>query len=187
MQRDFEKLEDSVRNTFGSVVWSHKIQEKQADIYSEQFRFMEIAKITAASITSVGIVSLIFTDQLWIKIISALVSFISVFISTFFKSFDLQTMVSSHKSAAHKLLTVRDELKLLLLQIHLQQVTVTELTDQYSMLVKKLNEIYADAPRTTDKAVNLARLALNITQDNTFSDEEINVNLPESLRRRRDT
>lgn len=28
---EYKILEDSVRNTFGSVVWSHKIHEKQAD------------------------------------------------------------------------------------------------------------------------------------------------------------
>lgn len=184
MLQDYEILEDSVRNTFGSVVWSHKIQEKQADIYSNQYRLMETAKITAASLTSVGIVSLIFTDHMWLKLISALVSFVSVFISAFFKSFDLQTMVLSNKSTAQKLLTVREELKLLLLQIHLQQGTVYELTEQYRVLVKTIDAIYVDAPRTTDKAVSQARLALNITQDNTFTDEEININLPESLRRR---
>ena len=33
MDNEYAILEDSVRNTFGSVVWSHKIQEKQADIF----------------------------------------------------------------------------------------------------------------------------------------------------------
>lgn len=184
MQHDYEILEDSVRNTFGGVVWSHKIHEKQSDLYAKQYKWMETAKILAASLTSVGIVSLIFTNQMWLKVASALVSFVSVFVSAFFKSFDLQTMVSTHTSVAHRLLHIRDDLKLLLLRIHLGQRTVDELMQQYNELVKQVDEIYSDAPRTSDKAVEQARIALDIKHDNMFSDGEIDDNLPETLRRR---
>ncbi|CZE50279.1 SLATT domain-containing protein [Campylobacter geochelonis] len=183
---EYKILEDSVRNTFGSVVWSHKIQEKQADLYFSQYKFMETAKIVAASLTSVGIVSLLFTDQMWIKILSAIISFISVFISAFLKSFDLQTLVSSHNSSAQKLLAIRDDLKILLLMIRLQQKSVSELTIQYQKANEALHDVYAEASRTTDKAVKKARIALNITQDNVFSNEEINSNLPKTLHRRRE-
>lgn len=183
MQNDYEIFEDSVRNTFGGVMWSHKIHEKQSDIYAKQYKCMETAKILAASLTSVGIVSLIFTDQIWVKMLSALISFISVFISAFFKSFDLQKMVSSHTFVAHKLLNKRDELKLLILRIRLEQDTVAELMEQYNEIVKQVDEIYGDAPRTTDKAVKQAKIALNIKHDNNFSKMEIDENLPEKLRK----
>lgn len=183
LEEKYCKLESSVRDTLGSVVWSHKIQEKQADIYAKNFKVMETAKILSASLTSVGIVSLIFTDQFWIKIISALISFISVFISALFKSFDLQTMVGQHKAAANNLLAVRDDLKLLLLQIKLQQSNPDSLYDRYEEIVHQLDKVYADAPNTTDKAVDLARVALNITKDNTFTDGEIDGFLPVGLRK----
>lgn len=180
---NYDKIESSVRDTFGSVVWSHKIQEKQADIYDVRFKWMETAKIAAASLTSVGIVSLIFTDQLWIKLVSALISFISVFVSAFFKSFDLQIMVNQHKSAANNLLVIRDELKLLLLQIRLQKDDPVALYEKYESTVHRLDKIYADAPNTTNKAVEMAREALNVTQDNTFLDAEIDNFLPVELKK----
>lgn len=179
---NYSKIESSVRDTLGSVVWSHKIQEKQADIYDDRFKCMETTKILAASLTSVGILSLIFTDQLWIKIISTAISFISVFVSAYFKSFDLQIMVGQHKAAANNLLIIRDELKLLLLQIKLQNDDTTVLFESYTDIVHKLDKIYADAPKTTNKAVEKARKALNITKDNTFSDSEIDSFLPVELR-----
>lgn len=180
---NYDEIESSVRDTLGSVVWSHKIQEKQADIYDIRFKLMETTKIASASLTSVGVVSLIFTDQLWIKLVSALISFISVFVSTFFKSFDLQTMVNQHKSAANNLLLVRDDLKLLLLQIRLQKDDPVALFEKYESIVHQLDKIYADAPNTTNKAVEMAREALNVTQDNAFSDAEINRFLPAELRK----
>ena len=180
----YEKIESSVRDTLGSVVWSHKIQEKQADIYEDRFKLMETAKIASASLTSVGIVSLIFTDHVWVKLVSALISFVSVFVSAFLKSFDLQTMVNQHKSAAINLLAVRDELKLLILQIRLQKSEPDALFERYESTVHKLDKIYADAPNTTDKAKTIAKYALNVTQDNTFSEEEIDLFLPVGLRKR---
>ena len=122
---------------------------------------------------------MLFTDELWLKIASSLLSFISIFISAFFKSFNLQELVSSHSKTAQKLLCVRDELKFLLMLIHLKQKDIND-------LVTKLDKIYAEAPRTTDKAVDKARIALNITKDNDFTEEEIDRNLPDILKRRKD-
>lgn len=185
MDDSYEVIEASVRDTFASVVWSHKIQEKQADICAERFKYLETAKIVSASFTSVGIVSLVFTDQLWIKLISALISFVSVFVSAFFKSFDLQTMVSQHKAAANNLLEVRDRLKLILLQIRLKQENVQAIYKKYEGVVQQLDKVYADAPNTTGKAVICAREALNASKDNTFSDDEIDSFLPIGLRKER--
>ncbi len=71
---------------------------------------METASIICASLTSVGILSTIFTDQLWINIVSTALSFITVFITAYFKSFDPNKLTKAHKEAANKLLIVRNEL-----------------------------------------------------------------------------
>ena len=172
-----------MRQTFARVVWSHKIQEKQADILAKRFECLELVKIVASSLTSAGIVTIIFADQLWIKIVSALISFVAVFVSSFFKSFDLQTMIGQHKSAANNLLAVRDNISLLLLQIKLKKETIDKLFDRYEAIMAGLAKVYADAPNTTDDAVKLARKALNINMDNTFSDQEIDGFLPIGLRK----
>lgn len=68
--------------------------------------------------------------------------------------------------------------------ISLKQKNINELTELYQDIILKLDAIYLEAPRTTDKAVEKARIALNITKDNNFTDEEININLPNTLKRR---
>lgn len=183
MSSEYKILEDTVRNTFCSVVWSHKIQEKQVDIYSTQYKWLEILNILAASLTSVGIVSLIFTDELWIKLVSALISFVSIFASSFSKSFDLSTKATAHKSCANKLLSIRNKFQILLLKINLEQETIDILIRKYEEEVLKLNEIYSTAPNTSDNAVKKASKALKIKGDNTFTNEEIDSFLPEELRR----
>lgn len=183
MIENYRVLEDVVRDSYSGVVWSHKIQEKQSDIYAERFKVMETINIGAASLTSVGIIALIFTDPLWLKLISALISFATVYITAYFKSFDLQKLVASHKATANKLISIRDKYKVLLTEIKLQSDSVENLLIKYNQLVKETDAIYLEAPSTTDEAVERASEALKVKKDNTFSNEEIDSFLPISLRR----
>lgn len=50
-------VEDKVRSAFAGVSWTHKIHEKQADIYYSQFRKIEVAKIISSVLAPTGIVS----------------------------------------------------------------------------------------------------------------------------------
>ena len=179
----YDILEDIVRNSFWSVVWSHKIQEKQSDIYAYEYKRMETIKIVAASLSSIGIITLIFTDPLWLKLISALISFATIFISAYFKSFDLQKLVILHKASANKLIAVRDQFIILLAEIKLQNDSVENLFIKYKELVKRLDAIYLEAPSTTDKAVEMACNSLQVKKDNTAMSDEIDSFLPLSLRK----
>lgn len=180
---EYERIESTARQLFASVVWSHKIQEKQADIYEHEYKLLESIKIGAASATSIGIVSLLFTDQYWIKIVSALISFVSVFISAYFKSFDLSSMKKQHKNSAINLWGIREDLLLLILQIRNKSITPESAIDLYKNILERLKVIYEQAPNTTEAAVRKAGQALNVAQDNTFSDSEIDSFLPDMLRR----
>lgn len=184
MEDQYNILEDAVRDMFARAVWSHKIQEKQADVYQQQYKFMETLNIICASLTSVGILSIIFSDKLWVKIVSTVLSFVTVFIGAYFKSFAPHKLEKAHKEAANNLLIVRNEITCLITSIKLKNKPVGELEDRYRALMEKANEIYKDAPTTTDKAVKLAKKALKVKGDNTFSNEEIDSYLPPGLQKR---
>ncbi len=70
---------------------------------------METINIEAASLISVGLIALIFTDPLWMKLIFSLISFATVYVTAYFKSFDLQKFITSHKSSANKLIAIKDQ------------------------------------------------------------------------------
>lgn len=175
-------LEDEVRQTFMSVTWSHKIQEKQAEIYYNKYKKWETVRIVCSALTTVGLFSLIFSDQIIVKIISSILSLIITFISTMFKSFNLQQLSDKHKSTANKLLEMRDKFRTLLVEINLDLEDSSRLLSNYEALQIELHKIYNEAPNTTEKAVDEARIALEIKEDNKFSDEEIDRNLPKNLR-----
>ena len=78
-RNEYQVLLDVVRLNYASVVWTHKIQEKQSDIYFERFKKMETINILLASLTSAGIIAIIFTDPLWLKLVSAILSNVRLF------------------------------------------------------------------------------------------------------------
>lgn len=68
-------LLDEVRQNFASVVWTHKIQEKQADIYANRYKKFETWNIILAGVTSCGVVAIFLCDGYIAKVITTLVSF----------------------------------------------------------------------------------------------------------------
>jgi hypothetical protein len=183
MQEEFNLLKDSVRNTYGHVVWSHKIQEKQADIISGQHKRIVVSSIIFSSITSAGLLSIVFVDEYWIKVTSAIISFISATLVAFSNRFDLSKDVKLHKGAAAEYLSLRDRLKLLLLKIELHRDSFEELKGEYENLVSSVIDTDTRAPQTTDNAVRRAGKALHTNKDNEITDAEIDAALPRLLKK----
>lgn len=183
IERQYTILEDTVRQDYVSVVWSHKIQEKQSDIYAERFKHMETLRIVLAALTSGGIITTIFVEELWLKVVSSILSVVTAFINSYFKSFDIQSMSLRHKSAANSLWRIREELLILLTKIKLQVAPVSDLSNEHADIISRLSSIYLEAPSTTDEAVNRASKALNGSKDNTYTDDEIDKFLPHALRK----
>lgn len=183
MHRTYSTLEDVVRQTFATVVWSHKIQEKQCDIEIKKYHIIEAINIFFASLTSAGVIGLAFKGTFIIKLLTALVSFVTVFCSTYLRCFHTQDIIFKHKVTAQKLVAIRNKLVSLIADIHLECGGYDELKHTYDLLLNELHVVYADAPSTTKEAVQQAKVALVENQDYTFSDEEIDRFLPAQLRK----
>ncbi|WP_330638722.1 SLATT domain-containing protein [Romboutsia hominis] len=171
-------LESQLRQLFASVVWTHKIQEKQADIYLKQYKCLEFWRILLSALTSSGIFAVIFVDELWLKLITAIVSAISLFISTYFKTYDLKLLQKEHKKSALALLELREELVSVLCDIKMNKYKEDELFKKRDDLIKKKIKIANNTLDASENAVNQASENLKKRKDNTYSDEEIDSFLP---------
>lgn len=178
----YQTLLDVVRQIFASVVWTHKIQEKQADIFAEQYGKLETINIVAAAATSCGIIGSVFADCLCIKIIAAILSFITLSITAYFKSFDLVSRQKQNKDAANQFLVIRNELLQIIADIHMKKKDVDEINENYQKIMEKLNELYVSAPSTSDKAVDRATEALKVNKEYTYSEADIDRFLPPALK-----
>ena len=183
MEKEYRALETLVRQLFASVVWSHKIQCKQADIYKKRYNSLNIVMIIISALTTAGIFSVIFADGIWIKIISAIFSFIVTAISAFLKNFDLTTLEKEHTKTANELWYIRERLFTLLVEIGAEIKDYDTLMNTYQEIQYDLKKVYDNSPNTFDKAVDLARKALKIDGDYTYTDEEIDCFLPPMCRK----
>ena len=58
------------------------------------------------------------------------------------------------------------------------------INDDFVKIMKRLNRLYVEAPNTTKKAVELAKVALKTENEYTYNDEEIDRFLPTVLRKK---
>ena len=176
-------LESEIRKTFASVVWSHKIQEKQSDLHYGKYKFFETLNIIITTLTSVGVFSSLINNSYILKLISTILAFSSLFITLYFYSFDLNNRWKYNKDTANKLLKIRNKLELLLVYLKIEIISLEDIKNEYESISDTLYEIYDSAPQTTNKAVKLAEIALINSRDNTFSEEQIDSFLPKYLRK----
>lgn len=182
--REYEILLDVVRQSYASVVWTHKIQEKQADIYSKRKNIFETVNIIVATLTSCGVTSIVVNkDSVALKFITFALSFITVAITAYFKNFDLKSLQKQHKDAANNFIVIRNELLQVIADIHMQNEDVKSLNDRYKSIMERLNKLLMNAPIVSEKAGKRADAVFAKEKGYFYKEEEIDRFLPPELRK----
>lgn len=139
---------------------------------------MEICRIVLSALTTSGIFSIIFIDKYWLKIITSIISMVSLFINSYFKVYDLKAIQKHHKQSAIELLELRENLIAILCDIKLGKYNEETLIKKRDEVLKKQIDIYKKCLDASSKAVTKASENLKDRGDNTYTDEEINSFLP---------
>jgi len=176
-------LESHIRECFGRVAWSHKTQEKCADILNIRNNKIKILQIVLSAITTTGIMITVFGDQKWIGIITALISFTLLALNTYLKNYDLGQIAQKHSDCAANLWNIRETYFSLLTDIKAETISINEIIRKRDALQYDLHNIYQGAPRSISGAYDEATKALKLNEELTFSDEEIDMFLPVELRK----
>jgi hypothetical protein len=188
MEQNFQVkiLEAQIRECFGRVVWTHKTQEKCADIISIRHNWVKIIQIVLSALTTTGILVAVFGENETIGIISAALSAILFGINTYVKGHDLGEIAQKHSDAASSLWDIREKYLSLITDLNANTISVEKIIEKRDELQEKLGGIYKGSPRTIGKAYKDATKALKMNEELTFSDEEIDLFLPRELRKRKE-
>lgn len=176
-------LEGQVRECFARVVYSHKTHEKQADICAGVLRRFKLAQIVLAAITTSGTLAILFTNDFTLKLITAFVSLLTLFVSGYMKGFDPGATAQKHRDTAADLWAIRESYLSLLTDIASGAVGDEAARQKRDDLQDALAAIYKSAPGTTPKAYGKAQEGLQKLEDYTFNPGEIDKFLPPSLKR----
>ena len=178
-----EILEAQIRGCFGRVVWTHKTQEKCADILTRRNSFFKIAQIALSALTTSGILLTIFGDSKIVGAASALISTALLALNAYLKNYDLGEIAQKHTNSASLLWDVREKYLSLLTDIKSGALDAVAIRDRRDELQKELLSVYTGSPRTLGQAYQEASKALKKNEELTFSDEEIDTFLPKALRK----
>lgn len=176
-------LEAQIRECFARAVYSHKTQERCADIVLILHRRLKLAQITLSAIVTTTLLAKIFGDSQYALFIGAFLSTLLFGLNTYMKDYDLGEIAQKHTNAANDLWDIRETYLSLLTEIRADMVSPNSITNQRDELQKRLHNVYSGSPRTNNKAYKEASKALQHNEELTFRDDEIDSFLPVALRK----
>lgn len=184
---EFTHLDDQIRECFGRVVYTHKTHEKMADLCTRTLARFKLGQIAVSALTSSGVLAIVFMDQpsIVLKVATAVLSLASLWITGYMKGFDPGGSAQKHRDAAASLWPIRESYLSLLTDLRMQSISPEAAVGRRDELQAMLAAIYKSAPQTNASAYALAQTALKDNEEYTFSDYEIDVFVPVSLRKGR--
>jgi hypothetical protein len=179
-------LESQVRECYGRCAYSHKTHERMADRRAKWLRRVKRIQLTLSAATTCGALAVIFAkDGTYYAWATAAVSLLSVALNTYMTDLDPGQAAQKHRETAADLWNIRESYLSLLTDIR-QGVGLDALRNRRDELQEQLHAIYRIAPHTDGKAYVEAQDRLKNKEDLTFTDHEIDVMLPTTLRRNPD-
>lgn len=181
---EFELLESQLRENYGKIVYSHKTQEKCADLLNIRNNCIKNLQILLSGLITTGLLVRVFKGEEWALIVSTILSAIQFALTSYLKEYNLGETIQKHSTAALELLEIREKYLSLLTDLRARIITVDEIIAKRDELQDELSKTYKGSPRTFSKAYVAAQKALKINEELTFSDNEIDNFLPMPLRKK---
>ena len=178
-----ELLDDQLREIYGRVTYSHKAQEKQADILLTRHGLVKLAQIILPAISTAGFLTALLGTGWWGSMVGAGCSAILLALNLYTKDYDLAKQAREHQQAAARLWYAREKYLSLIIDLSNGSETVSNAKAKRDVLADELQVVYSDAPRTSERAYKKARKSLRFNEEMTFAANEVDAFLPERMRR----
>ena len=175
------KLESQIREAYGRVTYSQTCHDKFINRIVRLDDRIKLWQIILSGITTSGFVVAIFSDDNVASILGALVSLALLILNTYIKNFNLSGIAQEHIKASDLLWKIREEYVSLLTDF--EMLDESEIRNKRDELQERTAEVYSNSPRTDSKSYQAAQKALKTEEEQTFSEEEIDIMLPNSIRR----
>lgn len=174
-------LYSQLEHEYGSVVYSHTAQEEQRSRLARSEQVIKITQVTLSALSAAGLVGLFFTQQVWINAITAVITFLLLFLNSYSFRLEIGTKAARHRKAAdHLWLLVRKYQSLL---VDFNNRDTSEIRESRDALIEETAEIYSSIDRTDDRSFKKAQKRLKKDGLKEFTREELNKLLPEALQK----
>lgn len=175
------KLESQIREAFGKIVYTQTCHDKIIHRLIKRDKNIKLWQIILSAVTTSGFIASIFSENIWTSILGATISLILLMLNMYIKNNNLLNQIKAHQDTSSRLWKVREEYISLLTDFDI--LNLNEIMTKRDDLQNRTFEIYKQSPRTDPKSYKEAQKALKTEEEQTFSDLEIDVMLPNSIRR----
>ena len=176
-------LDAQLRESFGRVVYTHKTHEKQADILQTRLSWIKFAQIAFSAISTVGFGTTLLGTGWWGSLAGGIFSAALLALNLYTRNYDLGKQSQQHRDAAVTIWSIREKYLSLITDLSMGCESLSDIRHRRDALADELSGVYAHAPSTTEAAYRKAQKALKLQGEMTFTIEEVDAFLPESLRR----
>jgi SMODS and SLOG-associating 2TM effector domain family 4 len=172
----------TARELYGRAVWSHKVHEKEREIWNKKACGVKYRNIFLVSLTTlIAFVATAFPSFIC-NVLTAAASTATLAAVLWETNFDPVGKENHHRTAAKELLWVREQLLILIERCHIGTEEPGQLQASLETLTRELTAVYKFAADTSPEAYAEASAALK-GGEFTFTDREIDSFLPEKLRK----
>jgi hypothetical protein len=175
------KLESQIREAYGKVLYTQTCHSKIINRLIKLNNRIKLWQIILSSLTTGSFIATLITDSKISGTIGSLLSLILLILNAYVKNFELMESAKKHQITYDLLWKIREEYISLLTDFEL--LTPTEIMSKRDDLQERTAEVYSNSPRTDYKSYIEAQKSLKTEEEQTFSDKEIDVMLPNSIRR----
>jgi hypothetical protein len=181
-QNDINPILATARELYGRVVYTHKVHEKEREIWSGKVCWMNRVNIVLTGLTTTLAVISASLKPTWALVSTAIAAAATVCFAIWQSNFDPAGKESKHRVAAKELLWLREQLLLLITNCHIVDASPEDPQYRLEMIAQELTTAYKFVPDTSPEAYGMAEKELK-SGHFTFSDDEIDAFLPTDLRK----
>jgi protease II len=176
------KIESQIREAFGRVTYTQTCHEKTISRLLKINNCIKLWQIILSAITTSGFIIAIISDNKIASVIGAIVSLILLVLNSYVKNFNLVQTAQDHKMAADILWKIREEYVTLLTDFDILELEA--IMKKRDELQERTAVVNSSSPRTDRVSYSESQKALKFNEEQTFSENEIDIMLPNSIRRK---
>ena len=174
-----ERLRGQIEGSYGKLSYTYQTQQEAATLKRMLANCISIGQIVLTAVSTCGVISVLFGQVGLVTVIASITSASSLGLNLYTRGSKLPEEAEEHMRCANRLWVVLQDYESLLTDF--DDLEVGEIRRCRDLLIEKQAEIYAEAPRTSDRAYKKARKRLK-NGHQSFEPEEIDILLPSRLR-----
>src|SRR5260370_3558651 len=144
-----EPILATARELYGRVVYTHKTQEQEREIWARKSCSMNRINIWLTALTTMFAVVSATLKPDWALILTALFAAATVAFALYQSGFDPVGKESQHRTAAKELLWVGEQLHLLIAECHMPPAPQKHLNSCLQVLTRVLTDVFKLVPNTS--------------------------------------